>query len=46
MVNGESKGSSRQKIDMGWGKRFLDIPELLNRGGDNSVISLTPGGFS
>ena len=43
-MNGESKGSGRQKIDMGWEKRFLDSPELLNRGGDISEIRLSPGG--
>ena len=28
-MSGKSKGSGRQKIDMGWGKGYLDSPELL-----------------
>ena len=34
LENGESKGSGRQKIDIGCGLRFYDSPELLNKGGD------------
>ena len=44
MVNGDSKETSRQKIDMGQEKgRFLYSPEPLNRREDISEFRLSPG---
>ena len=44
LVNGDSKETSRQKIDMGREKgRFLYSPEPLNRREDISEFRLSPG---